>query len=45
MVHYTITNTLQGTHFNYSTTVQVPAGSVLLKVLERAQEEKPDNFR
>ncbi|XP_065492970.1 cobalamin binding intrinsic factor-like [Caloenas nicobarica] len=44
-VHYTITNTLQGTPFSYTTTVQVPAGSVLLRVLQAAQEKDPDIFR
>ncbi|NWW98792.1 IF factor, partial [Caloenas nicobarica] len=43
-VHYTITNTLQGTPFSYTTTVQVPAGSVLLRVLQAAQEKDPDIF-
>ncbi|NXW89532.1 IF factor, partial [Alopecoenas beccarii] len=43
-VHYTITNTLQGRPFSYTITVQVPAGSVLLRVLEVAQEKDPNNF-
>ncbi|NWX47677.1 IF factor, partial [Steatornis caripensis] len=43
-VHYSITNKLQGRHFSYSISVQVPAGSVLLKVLQAAEEKKPDIF-
>ncbi|XP_016154569.1 PREDICTED: LOW QUALITY PROTEIN: transcobalamin-1-like [Ficedula albicollis] len=40
-VYYSITNTLQGKHFNYSTTVTVPRGSTLLRVMEVAAEENP----
>ncbi|NWY70352.1 IF factor, partial [Erithacus rubecula] len=43
-VYYTITNTLQGKHFNYSTTVTVPRGSTLLRVMEVAAEENPQTF-
>nr|XP_021154904.1 gastric intrinsic factor isoform X1 [Columba livia] len=43
-VHYSITNTLQGRHFSYTTEVQVPDGSVLLQVLQAAQEKEPDIF-
>ncbi|NWQ83022.1 IF factor, partial [Columbina picui] len=43
-VHYSITNTLQGRPFSYATAVQVPAGSVLLRVLQAAQEEEPHIF-
>lgn len=44
-VHYSITNTLQGKHFHYSTSVTVPSGSTLLRVLEVAAEENPQTFR
>ncbi|NXA65426.1 IF factor, partial [Mohoua ochrocephala] len=43
-VHYSITNTLQGTHFHYSTLVTVPSGSTLLQVMEVAAEENPQTF-
>ncbi|NXX39338.1 IF factor, partial [Tricholaema leucomelas] len=43
-VHYSIVNKLQGAHFNHSITVEVPAGSVLLKVLQAAEKEQPDTF-
>ncbi|KAM6069190.1 LOW QUALITY PROTEIN: cobalamin binding intrinsic factor [Theristicus caerulescens] len=43
-VHYSIINKLQGTHFDYTTTVQVPAGSTLLKVLQKAAKENPNTF-
>ncbi|NWX57383.1 IF factor, partial [Promerops cafer] len=43
-VHYSITNTLQGKHFHYSTSVTVPSGSTLLRVMEAARNEKPDIF-
>lgn len=43
-VHYSITNTLQGKHFNYSTSVTVPGGSTLLRVMEVAAEEDPQTF-
>uniref|UniRef100_A0A8U7M9W5 Transcobalamin-like C-terminal domain-containing protein n=1 Tax=Corvus moneduloides TaxID=1196302 RepID=A0A8U7M9W5_CORMO len=41
-VHYSITNTLQGKHFHYSTSVTVPSGSTLLRVMEVAAEENPE---
>ncbi|NXG63770.1 IF factor, partial [Hemiprocne comata] len=44
MVHYSITNKLQGKHFSYSISLEVPAGSTLLQVLQAAEEEKPDIF-
>ncbi|NWV67584.1 IF factor, partial [Malurus elegans] len=44
LVHYSITNTLQGKHFQYSTTVTVPSGSMLLQVLEVAAEKNPQIF-
>ncbi|NXW09523.1 IF factor, partial [Fregetta grallaria] len=43
-VHYSIVNKLQGRHFTYTTSVQVLAGSTLLKVLQEAAVEKPDIF-
>ncbi|KAF1529766.1 Gastric intrinsic factor, partial [Eudyptes sclateri] len=43
-VHYSIVNKLQGRHFNYTTSVQVPGGSPLLEVLQVAAAEKPDIF-
>ncbi|NXL86956.1 IF factor, partial [Alectura lathami] len=43
-VHYTITNHLRGQNFSYSIKVEVPAGSVLLAVLEEARDAKPDIF-
>ncbi|NXH69374.1 IF factor, partial [Hydrobates tethys] len=43
-VHYSIINKLQGRHFTYSTSVRVPAGSTLLKVLQAAAAEEPDIF-
>ncbi|NXF41958.1 IF factor, partial [Nyctibius bracteatus] len=43
-VHYSIINKLQGRHFSYVTSVQVPGGSTLLKVLQAAEKEKPDIF-
>ncbi|NXR18564.1 IF factor, partial [Cinclus mexicanus] len=43
-VHYSITNKLQGKHFHYSTTVTVPSGSTLLRVMEVAAEENPQTF-
>ncbi|XP_054027878.1 cobalamin binding intrinsic factor-like [Dryobates pubescens] len=43
-VHYCILNTLIGKHFNNCTSVEVPAGSVLLKVLEAAEKKEPDTF-
>ncbi|NWV16584.1 IF factor, partial [Origma solitaria] len=43
-VHYSITNKLQGKHFHYSTSVTVPSGSTLLRVMEVAAEENPAIF-
>ncbi|XP_021256781.1 gastric intrinsic factor isoform X2 [Numida meleagris] len=43
-VHYTIKNDLRGDYFNCPITVQVPAGSVLLAVLEAAEKADPDKF-
>ncbi|NXE83770.1 IF factor, partial [Cochlearius cochlearius] len=43
-VHYSIINKLQGSHFHYTTEVQVPAGSTLLRVLQKAEEDKPNIF-
>ncbi|NWZ81055.1 IF factor, partial [Poecile atricapillus] len=43
-VTYSITNELQGKHFHYSTTVTVPSGSTLLKVMKVAEEENPQIF-
>ncbi|KAM9223370.1 cobalamin binding intrinsic factor [Leptosomus discolor] len=43
-VHYTITNELQGISFSCSTTVHVPHGSTLLRVLQAAEEEDPKTF-
>ncbi|NXK68680.1 IF factor, partial [Sylvietta virens] len=43
-VHYSITNTLQGKHFHYSTSVTVLSGSTLLQVMEVAAEENPQTF-
>ncbi|NXG49736.1 IF factor, partial [Psilopogon haemacephalus] len=43
-VYYSIINKLQGAHFNHSITVEVPAGSILLKVLQAAEKEQPDTF-
>ncbi|XP_049676090.1 cobalamin binding intrinsic factor [Accipiter gentilis] len=43
-VQYSIINKLQGRHFSYTTSVRVPAGSTLLKVLQAAEAKKPDIF-
>ncbi|NXN20090.1 IF factor, partial [Indicator maculatus] len=43
-VHYCIVNKLQGKHFNYCIPVEVPPGSVLLQVLELAEQKEPDIF-
>uniref|UniRef100_A0A8C3BV18 Cobalamin binding intrinsic factor n=1 Tax=Cairina moschata TaxID=8855 RepID=A0A8C3BV18_CAIMO len=43
-VHYTITNTLKGKPFQFSTTVSVPAGSTLLAVLQAAERAEPKKF-
>ncbi|NWU86455.1 IF factor, partial [Onychorhynchus coronatus] len=44
VVHYSITNKLQGTPFHYKTIVMVPGDSTLLEVLERAEKKDPENF-
>ncbi|KAM7109566.1 cobalamin binding intrinsic factor [Ciconia maguari] len=43
-VHYAIVNKLQGKHFSYAISVRVPDGSTLLKVLQVAEQEKPNVF-
>ncbi|XP_033013656.1 cobalamin binding intrinsic factor isoform X2 [Lacerta agilis] len=43
-VHYTVINQLIGPYFNYSITVKVPKGSVLLAALEAAQSVNPTIF-
>ncbi|NWI32252.1 IF factor, partial [Sula dactylatra] len=43
-VHYSIINKLQGKHFTFTTSVQVPDGSTLLNVLQMAEAEEPDIF-
>ncbi|CAM9488039.1 unnamed protein product [Bubo scandiacus] len=43
-VHYSIINKLQGKHFSYTTSVRVPSGSTLLKVLQAAEAENPKTF-
>ncbi|NXK14885.1 IF factor, partial [Herpetotheres cachinnans] len=43
-VHYSIINKLQGRHFSYTTSVQVPQGSTLLKVLQEAAAKEPNIF-
>ncbi|XP_053107002.1 cobalamin binding intrinsic factor [Hemicordylus capensis] len=43
-VKYTIINNLVGPYFNFSITVNVTKGSVLLEVLEVAQQKQPMNF-
>ncbi|NXD73924.1 IF factor, partial [Eolophus roseicapillus] len=40
-VQFSIVNKLQGKHFSFSTSVQVPAGSTLLNVMEAAAKENP----
>uniref|UniRef100_A0A8C3FQN8 Cobalamin binding intrinsic factor n=1 Tax=Chrysemys picta bellii TaxID=8478 RepID=A0A8C3FQN8_CHRPI len=44
MVEYTITNHLRGQYFNYTIRVSVPKGSVLLSVLQAAQQNNPQDF-
>lgn len=44
-VNYTVTNTLQGKHFNCSISVKVPRGSTLLRVMEVAAEENAETYR
>ncbi|XP_059704581.1 cobalamin binding intrinsic factor-like [Haemorhous mexicanus] len=43
-VHYSITNTLQGIPFHYFILVEVPSDSTLLRVMEVAAQEDPQNF-
>ncbi|XP_039200100.1 cobalamin binding intrinsic factor-like [Crotalus tigris] len=43
-VRYTVINKLIGPYFEYSTTVKVPKGSVLLAVLEAAQQHNAKEF-
>ncbi|NXI58378.1 IF factor, partial [Chloroceryle aenea] len=43
-VHYTISNKLQGKPFHFHTSVEVPAGSTLLRVLQVAEEKEPKTF-
>uniref|UniRef100_A0A670ZHU7 Cobalamin binding intrinsic factor n=1 Tax=Pseudonaja textilis TaxID=8673 RepID=A0A670ZHU7_PSETE len=43
-VHYTIINKLTQPYFEYSTTVKVPKGSVLLAVLEAAKQLNASEF-
>ncbi|NXP04194.1 IF factor, partial [Thinocorus orbignyianus] len=43
-VHYSVINTLQGKPFKISTSVEVPEGSTLLKVLQAAEEKQPEDF-
>ncbi|NXL54272.1 IF factor, partial [Podilymbus podiceps] len=43
-VHYSILNKLQGQHFSFNTTVCVPRGSTLLRVLRAAEKKEPDIF-
>uniref|UniRef100_A0A8C0G3Z4 Cobalamin binding intrinsic factor n=1 Tax=Chelonoidis abingdonii TaxID=106734 RepID=A0A8C0G3Z4_CHEAB len=44
MVEYTIINQLRGQHFTYTIHVSVPKGSVLLSVLQAAQQDNPQDF-
>ncbi|XP_025033280.1 transcobalamin-1-like isoform X2 [Python bivittatus] len=44
-VHYNVINVIKEPHFNFSITVKVPKGSVLLAVLEAAQQANPSEFR
>lgn len=43
-VHYNVSNVLNEPHFKLSITVKVPKGSVLLAVLEAAQQANPSKF-
>uniref|UniRef100_A0A8C6X1B2 Cobalamin binding intrinsic factor n=1 Tax=Naja naja TaxID=35670 RepID=A0A8C6X1B2_NAJNA len=43
-VHYKVINQLIGPYFEYSTTVKVPKGSVLLAVLEAAKQFNANEF-
>uniref|UniRef100_A0A8C4WMS1 Cobalamin binding intrinsic factor n=1 Tax=Gopherus evgoodei TaxID=1825980 RepID=A0A8C4WMS1_9SAUR len=44
MVEYTIINQLRGQHFTYTIRVSIPKGSVLLSVLQAAQQGNPQDF-
>uniref|UniRef100_A0A8C3XP57 Cobalamin binding intrinsic factor n=1 Tax=Chelydra serpentina TaxID=8475 RepID=A0A8C3XP57_CHESE len=44
MVEYTIINQLRGQHFTHTIPVSVPKGSVLLSVLQAAQQDNPQDF-
>lgn len=44
-VHYCVTNTLQGKHFHDCTSVEVPSGSTLLRVMEEAEKKDSQTFR
>ncbi|XP_065260591.1 cobalamin binding intrinsic factor-like [Emys orbicularis] len=44
MVEYTIINHLRGPYFNHTIRVSVPKGSVLLSVLQAAQQNNPQDF-
>ncbi|CAM5119227.1 unnamed protein product [Eretmochelys imbricata] len=44
MVKYTIINHLRGQHFTHTISVSVPKGSVLLSVLQAAQQDNPQDF-
>ncbi|KAM7020258.1 cobalamin binding intrinsic factor-like [Passerculus sandwichensis] len=43
-VHYCITNELQGIPFHNCTSVEVPSGSTLLRVMEEAAKKDPQTF-
>ncbi|KAL9849260.1 cobalamin binding intrinsic factor-like isoform 2-T2 [Geothlypis trichas] len=43
-VHYCVTNTLQGKHFHDCTSVEVPSGSTLLRVMEEAEKKDSQTF-
>ncbi|XP_043372235.1 cobalamin binding intrinsic factor [Dermochelys coriacea] len=43
-VKYTIINHLRGQHFTHTIYVSVPKGSVLLSVLQAAQQDNPQDF-
>ncbi|XP_074810705.1 cobalamin binding intrinsic factor [Natator depressus] len=44
MVKYTIINHLRGQHFTHTISVSVTKGSVLLSVLQAAQQDNPQDF-
>ncbi|XP_030046173.1 cobalamin binding intrinsic factor [Microcaecilia unicolor] len=43
-VEYTVINDLQGNKFKFSMLVTVPEGSVLLDVMKKAEQMKPEEF-